>query len=188
MLQISPVTFTSNEKPKRISDEKREDIRDTAMAGGAAGAGYTAAKSGGLNMAKKIKQASSTASQTTGSIKNGISTIKETKTAFQKPATEAVGLFKSFKTNAKNYANNMLDTLKNMKAGKFVRRIMNTPVVKYGCGIFGALLAGCVLLSGLGTLYNNTTKLVDNYAPKLADNFNELADKFKHTNEEEEEV
>ena len=56
MLQISPIAFTSNEvNNRRLSDEKREDIRDTAVAGGAAGAGYTAVKGGGLNMAKKLK-------------------------------------------------------------------------------------------------------------------------------------
>lgn len=185
MLQISPVSFTSNERPKRISDERREDIRDTAMAGGAAGAGYTAAKGGGLNMAKKIKEASSSASQTTGSLKNGIKTIKETKAALEKPAVEAVGLFKKLKINASAYADRMLNSLKNMKAGKFVQRMMNTPVVKFGCGAVGGVLAVCVLLSGLGTLYNNTTKIVDNYAPKLADNFNEMAYRFKSTDEEE---
>ena len=90
MLTISPVNFTASEgtKPKRISDEKKEDMRDTAMAGGAAGAGYTAAKSGGLNMAKKLRESSSSLSQTTGNIKRGVNTLKETKQVLQQSESQ----------------------------------------------------------------------------------------------------
>lgn len=182
MLKISPVTFTSNENQRRISQEQREDIRDTAVAGGAAGAGYTAAKSGGLNMAKKIKEASSTTSQTTGSLKRSLSNIKEGKQAITKTAVEAKGLFGNFRKNAKIFTDNMLNTLKNMKVGKFVQRIINTPVVKFGCGVAGGILAVCVLLSGMGTLYSNTTKVVNNYVPKIADDINDFSEKYKSMN------
>ena len=184
MLQISPITFTANEKPKRLSEEQREDIRDTAVAGGAAGAGYTAAKNGGLRMTNKLKQASSTVKETTKGAKQTIRTINEGKKALTGTAAEAKGLFSRFKINAKNYTDNMINSLKNMKAGKFVQRIVNTRVVRYGCGIFGGVLAGCVLLSGLGPLYSNTTKIVDNYAPRLADNLNHIAEQYNKNDEE----
>lgn len=177
MLQISPISFTSNEyNNKRLSEEKREDIRDTAVAGGAAGAGYTAVKGGGLNMAKKLTNASSTSAKVTGNLKNGLHTINESKKAVGGLAKSANSLFKNFKANARNFADNMMNSLKGMKAGKFIQGIIKTPVVKYGCKVCGGFLAGCVLISGLGTLYNNTTKVVDYYAPKLADNLNNLTD------------
>lgn len=184
---ISPVNFTANEgtKPKRISDEKKEDMRDTAMAGGAAGAGYTAAKSGGLNMAKKLRESSSSLSQTTGNIKRGVNTLKETKQVLQQPVAEANTLFKRFKINANIFTNNMMSYLKNLKVGKFVQKVIDTPIVKGGCRVFGGALAGCVLISGLGTLYNNTSKIVDNYAPRIVDNFNQVADGLRKSTDEE---
>ena len=184
---ISPVNFTANEgtKPKRISDEKKEDMRDTAMAGGAAGAGYTAAKSGGLNMAKKLRESSSSLSQTTGNIKRGVDTLKETKQVLQQPVAEANTLFKRFKINANIVTNNMMSYLKNLKVGKFVQKVIDTPIVKGGCRVFGGALAGCVLISGLGTLYNNTSKIVDNYAPRIVDNFNQVADGLRKSPDEE---
>lgn len=187
MLMISPVNFTANEnaKPKRISDEKKEDMRDTAMAGGAAGAGYTAAKSGGLNMAKKLRESSSSLSQTTGNIKRGVNTLKETKQVLQQPVAEANTLFKRFKINANIFTNNMMSYLKNLKVGKFVQKVIDTPIVKGGCRVFGGALAGCVLISGLGTLYNNTSKIVDNYAPRIVDNFNQVADGLRKSPDEE---
>ncbi len=187
MLTISPVNFTANEnaKPKRISDEKKEDMRDTAMAGGAAGAGYTAAKSGGLNMAKKLRESSSSLSQTTGNIKRGVNTLKETKQVLQQPVAEANTLFKRFKINANIFTNNMMSYLKNLKVGKFVQKVIDTPIVKGGCRVFGGALAGCVLISGLGTLYNNTSKIVDNYAPRIVDNFNQVADGLRKSPDEE---
>ncbi len=187
MLMISPVNFTANEgtKPKRISDEKKEDMRDTAMAGGAAGAGYTAAKSGGLNMAKKLRESSSSLSQTTGNIKRGVNTLKETKQVLQQPVAEANTLFKRFKINANIFTNNMMSYLKNLKVGKFVQKVIDTPIVKGGCRVFGGALAGCVLISGLGTLYNNTSKIVDNYAPRIVDNFNQVADGLRKSTDEE---
>lgn len=187
MLMISPVNFTTNEgtKPKRISDEKKEDMRDTAMAGGAAGAGYTAAKSGGLNMAKKLRESSSSLSQTTGNIKRGVNTLKETKQVLQQPVAEANTLFKRFKINANIFTNNMMSYLKNLKVGKFVQKVIDTPIVKGGCRVFGGALAGCVLISGLGTLYNNTSKIVDNYAPRIVDNFNQVADGLRKSPDEE---
>ena len=187
MLTISPVNFTANEnaKPKRISDEKKEDIRDTAMAGGAAGAGYTAAKSGGLNMAKKLRESSSSLSQTTGNIKRGVNTLKETKQVLQQPVAEANTLFRRFKINANIFTNNMMSYLKNLKVGKFVQKVIDTPIVKGGCRVFGGALAGCVLISGLGTLYNNTSKIVDNYAPRIVDNFNQVADGLRKSPDEE---
>lgn len=187
MLMISPVNFTANEnaKPKRISDEKKEDMRDTAMAGGAAGAGYTAAKSGGLNMAKKLRESSSSLSQTTVNIKRGVNTLKETKQVLQQPVAEANTLFKRFKINANIFTNNMMSYLKNLKVGKFVQKVIDTPIVKGGCRVFGGALAGCVLISGLGTLYNNTSKIVDNYAPRIVDNFNQVADGLRKSPDEE---
>ena len=184
---ISPVNFTASEgtKPKRISDEKKEDMRDTAMAGGAAGAGYTAAKSGGLNMAKKLRESSSSLSQTTGNIKRGVNTLKETKQVLQQPVAEANTLFKRFKINPNIFTNNMMSYLKNLKVGKFVQKIIDTPIVKGGCRVFGGALAGCVLISGLGTLYNNTSKIVDNYAPRIVDNFNQVADGLRKSPDEE---
>lgn len=187
MLTISPVNFTASEgtKHKRLSDEKKEDMRDTAMAGGAAGAGYTAAKSGGLNMAKKLRESSSSLSQTTGNIKRGVNTLKETKQVLQQPVAEANTLFKRFKINANIFTNNMMSYLKNLKVGKFVQKVIDTPIVKGGCKVFGGALAGCVLISGLGTLYNNTSKIVDNYAPRIVDNFNQVADGLRKSPDEE---
>lgn len=185
MLQVSPISFKGNESSKRITQEQREDIRDTAVAGGAAGAGYTAAKGGGLNMAKKLKNASSVSSKVTGDLNSGLKTINESRKAVTGVAGEASGLFKSFKLNAKKYSDNIINSLKSMKCGKFVQRMINTPVVKAGCKAFGGILAVCVLLSGLGTLYNNTSKVVDNYAPKLAENLNAIADHCKTKKEDE---
>lgn len=184
MLQVRPVSFTSNTQPRKSAEEKREDIRDTAMAGGAAGAGYSAARSGGLNMAKKLKEGSSAVNHATGTVKNGVKTAKDVTAAFAEPVEKATGLFKNFKGNATRISNNIMNNLKDLKVGKFVQRFIETPVVKTGCRVCGGFLAGCILLSGLGSLYSNTTKIVDHYAPKLADNFNELAEKCKTSNEE----
>lgn len=185
MVKISPISFTSEETGRRrLSDEKREDIRDTAVAGGAAGAGYSAVKGGGFNMAKKLQKASSTSAKVSGELKSGLQTMNNSKKAVNGLANQAHGLFKSFKVNARNIADNMLNSLKSMKAGKFVQRLIDTPIVKGGCKLFGGGLALCVLLSGLGTLYNNTSKVVDNYAPKLADNFNRVVDILDKKSEE----
>ena len=185
MLQISPITFTSNERlsNRKLSDDQREDIRDTAVAGGAAGAGYTAAKGGGLNMAKKLKNASSSSAKVTGDLKNGMQTLRESQKAVTGLAKDANGIFKNFKINAQKFADNMLNSLKNMKAGKLVQRFVKTPVVKFGCKVCGGFLAGCVLVSGLGTLYNNTTKVVNHYAPQLAENLNTLTDHCNKSSE-----
>ena len=189
MLQISPIAFTSNEvNNRRLSDEKREDIRDTAVAGGAAGAGYTAVKGGGLNMAKKLKDASSTSAKLTSDIKKGMQTVNESKKAVTGLAKEANGIFRNFKLNAQHFTENMLNSLKNMKAGKLVQKFVKTPAVKYGCKVCGGFLAGCVLISGLGTLYNNTTKVVDHYAPQLAENLNNLADSYNKTSDNDDNV
>lgn len=183
MIKVSPISFTSNNYSRKSAEEKREDIRDTAMAGGAAGAGYTAARTGGLNMAKKIKEGASTAKQTTGTLKNGIKTAKGVTNALTQPVEEAAGLFKNFTANATRISNNIMNSLKDLKVSKFVQKIIDTPVVKGVSKVCGGFLAGCVLISGLGSLYTNTTKIVDHYAPKLADNFNELAEKYKTEDE-----
>lgn len=124
-------------------------------------------------------------SQTTGNIKRGVNTLKETKQVLQQPVAEANTLFKRFKINANIFTNNMMSYLKNLKVGKFVQKVIDTPIVKGGCKVFGGALAGCVLISGLGTLYNNTSKIVDNYAPRIVDNFNQVADGLRKSTDEE---
>lgn len=183
MLQINPISFKGTTDIKKSPHERREDLRDTAVAGGAAGAGYTAARNGGFKM---FRQTSSRFKNVSGQVKNGIDTINEAKTVLTKPIGEAKGLFSRFASSARTYGNRMWTYLTSMKAGKFINKIMRTPVVRHSCNIFGGFLAGCVLLSGLGTLYNNSTQLVDKYTNKIAGNVNNILDEYNKNYEENE--
>lgn len=166
MLQISPVSFTSQtEKRNKISQEKKEDIRDGVVAGGAAGAGYTAVKSNTMKMLKETEAAcqagkTAAAARTANAVKN------------------SGGLFAGLKNNAKVLTQRLVTKLDNVKASKYIKPIINNRITRFGCGVFGGALAVCILISGLGTLYHNTTKLVDHYAPRVANRVNNVVDRF----------
>lgn len=164
-LLISPVSFTSDNKSRVISKDKKEDIRDGAVVGGAAGAGYSAAKS---NVMKSIKDAE--AACKAGKAASAVKTAETVK--------KSSGLFAGFKNNAKVLTQKLVTKLDNIKASKYIKPLINNRATRFACGIFGGVLAGCVLISGIGTLYNNTTKLVEHYAPRYAEKANRYFDKY----------
>ena len=156
----------------KLDDEQKENLRDGSVAGGAAG--------GGLKMFKNARNASKLTAETTQKIKEGQQLVREVTTVTAKPVEEAKGLWASFKANCKLYKTKLFDKLTAIKTSKYIKPILNNRVVKFGCGIVGGALAGCVLISGIGTLYNNTTKIADHYAPEVADKMNSLADGYKN--------
>ncbi len=161
-LSISPVSFTSNDNRRIVSQEKKDDIRDGAVVGGAAGAGYSAARN---NVMKSIKDAES-------ACKAGKAA------AAAKVAKNSSGLFAGFKNNAKVLTQKLVTKLDNIKASKYIKPIINNRATRFACGIFGGILAGCVLISGIGTLYSNTTKIVEHYVPRYAEKANSYFDKY----------
>lgn len=164
ILSINPVNFTANpEKKTKISKEKKEDIREGVVAGGAAGAGYKAAKSNGMKMLKEA-EAASKAGKAAAAVK-AAETAKKSK-----------GLFAGLKNNANVLTKRFVTQLENIKASKYIKPIINNRITRFGCGIFGGFLAGCILVSGIGTLYHNTTKIVDHYVPRVANRVNNLVD------------
>lgn len=167
MLSISPVSFTADsaKKPK-INPEKKEEIREGVVAGGAAGAGYTAVKSNGMKMLKEAEAASKTG--------KAAAAARAAQTAKNNS-----GLFAGFKNNAKALTKRFVTQLENVKASKFIKPIINNRITKFACGIFGGILAGCILISGIGTLYHNTTKIVDHYVPRAAARVNNIVGRLE---------
>lgn len=165
-------TFTAG----KLNDEQKENLRDGAVAGGAAG--------GGFKMFKNAKNASKLTAETSQRIKEGQQLVRETVVAATKPVKEAKGLWSTFKANCKIYKTRLFEKVTAIKASKYIKPILNNKIVKFGCGIVGGALAGCVLISGIGTLYNNTTKIADHYAPQVAEGMNSLAEDCRNIKKE----
>lgn len=175
MLSISPVSFTSeHDKKRRVSPEKKEEIRDGVVAGGAAGAGYTAVKSNGMKMLKETEAA----------CKAGKTAAAARAAQAAKAAKNSSGLFAGLKNNAKALTKRFVTKLENVKASRFIKPIINNRVTRFACGIFGGVLAGCILISGIGTLYHNTTKLVDHYVPRVANRVNSIVERLDDSEKE----
>lgn len=166
MMRINPVNFTGTPKSKpKVSSEKKEEIRDGVVAGGAAGAGYTAVRKNALNMIKETETA-----------------CKAGKAAAAARAANAAktstGLFSGLKNNARVLTKRFITKLEAVKTSRFIKPIINNRLTRAACGIFGGFLAVCVLISGIGTLYHNSVKMVDNYAPQVAHRINRLAERL----------
>lgn len=166
-MRISPINFTaSHEKQPKISEQKREEIRDGVVAGGAAGAGYTAVKKNTLNMLKETEAA-----------------CKAGKAAAAARTAEAAkvgtGLFSGLKNNARVLTQRLVAKLDAVKTSRFVKPIINNRLTRFGCGVVGGALAVCILISGLGSLYHNSVELINNYAPRVAHRVNQISDRFE---------
>ncbi len=171
-MRISPVSFTaSNEKQPRVSEQKREEIRDGVVAGGAAGAGYTAVKKNTLNMLKETETA-----------------CKAGKAAAAARAAETAkvgtGLFAGLKNNARVLTKRLVTKLDAVKTSKYIKPIINNRLTRFGCGVVGGVLAVCILISGLGTLYHNSVELINNYVPRVAHRVNQISDRFDSSKED----
>ena len=158
-------------KPKRVSPEKKEEIRDGVVAGGAVGAGYTAVRKNALNMIKETETA-----------------CKAGKAAAAARAANAAkgsaGLFAGLKNNAKVITKNLITKLDAIKTSKYIKPIINNRLTRAACGAFGGFLAVCILISGIGTLYNNSIKMANHYVPRVADRFNRLSDRLDKNKED----
>ena len=175
MLSVQPTNLYRNNPAftaGKLNDEQKENIRDGAVAGGDAG--------GGFKMFQNARKAAHLIAETTRKIKESQQLVREAATAAAKPVKEAKGLWSSFKANCKIYKTRLFEKITAIKTSKFLKPVLNNKVVKFGCGVVGGALAGCVLISGLGTLYNNTTKIADHYAPQLADGMNSIADGYRN--------
>lgn len=171
MMRISPVTFTASpERQSKVSERKREEIRDGVVAGGAAGAGYTAVKKNTLTMLKETEAA-----------------CKAGKAAAAARAANAAkagtGLFAGLKNNARVLTQRLVTKLDAVKTSKFIKPIINNKLTRFGCGVVGGVLAACILVSGLGTLYHNSVKIVDHYMPRVADRVNKISDRLSSEND-----
>lgn len=166
MMKISPVTFTaSKNKNIKVSEEKREEIRDGVVAGGAAGAGYTAVRKNAINMIKETETACKAG--------KAAAAARAANTA-----ASGSGIFAGLKNNARVLTKRLVTRVESIKASRFIKPIINNRLVKFGCGVVGGFLAVCVLISGIGTLYHNTVKMADNYIPKVAHRVNRLAERL----------
>ena len=170
MMRISPVNFTaSTQKHSKPSEQKREEIRDGVVAGGAAGAGYTAVKKNTLTMLKETETA-----------------CKAGKAAAAARTAEAAkvgtGLFAGLKNNARVLTQRLVTKLDAVKTSRFIKPIINNRLTRFGCGVVGGVLATCILISGLGTLYHNSVKIVDHYVPRVAHRVNQISERFESSN------
>ena len=169
-LSISPVSFTGANKPK-VTEEQKEGIRDGMVAGGAAGAGYTAVKRNTLTMLQETEKA-----------------CKAGKAAaagrMAQTAKNTSGLFGGLKNNAQVLTKRLVSKLDSIKTSKYIKPIINNKLTRFGCAVFGGALAVCILISGLGTLYNNASKIAENYIPRAADRINRFADRFEKSENE----
>lgn len=173
MTSINPANLISQyqSKPKKVSSEKKEEIRDGVVTGGAVGAGYTAVRKNALNMIKETESA-----------------CKAGKAAAAARAANAAkggaGLFAGLKNNAKVITKNLITRLDAIKTSKYIKPIINNKLTRAACGAFGGFLAVCILISGIGTLYNNSIKMANHYIPRYADRFNRLSDRFDKDNKD----
>lgn len=173
MTSINPANLISQyqTKPKKVSSEKKEEIRDGVVTGGAVGAGYTAVRKNALNMIKETESA-----------------CKAGKAAAAARAANAAkggaGLFAGLKNNAKVITKNLITKLDAIKTSKYIKPIINNKLTRAACGAFGGFLAVCILISGIGTLYNNSIKMANHYIPRYADRFNRLSDRFDKDNKD----
>lgn len=173
MTSINPANLISQyqSKPKKVSSEKKEEIRDGVVTGGAVGAGYTAVRKNALNMIKETESA-----------------CKAGKAAAAARAANAAkggaGLFAGLKNNAKVITKNLITKLDAIKTSKYIKPIINNKLTRAACGAFGGFLAVCILISGIGTLYNNSIKMANHYIPRYADRFNRLSDRFDKDNKD----
>lgn len=173
MTSINPANLISQyqSKPKKVSSEKKEEIRDGVVTGGAVGAGYTAVRKNALNMIKETESA-----------------CKAGKAAAAARAANAAkggaGLFAGLKNNAKVITKNLITKLDAIKTSKYIKPIINNKLTRAACGAFGGFLAVCILISGIGTLYNNSIKMANHYIPRYADRFNRLSDRFDKGNKD----
>lgn len=173
MTSINPANLISQyqSKPKKVSSEKKEEIRDGVVTGGAVGAGYTAVRKNALNMIKETESA-----------------CKAGKAAAAARAANAAkggaGLFAALKNNAKVITKNLITKLDAIKTSKYIKPIINNKLTRAACGAFGGFLAVCILISGIGTLYNNSIKMANHYIPRYADRFNRLSDRFDKDNKD----
>lgn len=158
---ISPVSFTSSpDKKQKVSKEKKDEIRGGVVAGGAAGAGYTAVKKNTLTMIKETEAACQAGKAATQSAQAA------------RAAKDSAGLFAGLKNNARAITKKFVNQLETVKTSKYIKPIINNRVTRFGCSIFGGFLAGCILVSGIGTLYNNSVQLANHYVPKAAQRIN----------------
>lgn len=173
MLTVQPIKLHNNPAfaAGKLDEKQKENLRDGAVAGGAAG--------GGFKMFQNAKNASKVTADTAKKITEAKKLVQETAAAATAPIKEAKGLWGTFKANCKLYKTKLFDKITALKTSKFLKPILNNKIVKFGCGAVGGALAVCVLISGIGTLYNNTTKIADNYVPKVADGLNSVADGFR---------
>lgn len=161
---ISPVSFTSSpDKKQKVSKEKKEEIRGGVVAGGAAGAGYTAVRKNTLAMIKETEAA----------CQAGKAAAKTAQAA--RAAKDSAGLFAGLKNNARAITKKFVNQLDAVKTSKYIKPIINNRITRFGCSICGGFLAGCILVSGIGTLYNNSVQLVNHYVPKTAQRINTYA-------------
>jgi len=164
---ISPVNFTSlPDKKSRVSKEKKEEIRDGVVTGGAAGAGYTAVRKNTLSLIKETEAACQAG-------KAAAKTAQAAKAA--QTAKESAGLFSGLKKNARVLSKRFINKLDAVKTSKYIKPIINNRITRFGCTVFGGFLAGCILVSGIGTLYNNSVQIAQHYVPKVAQRVNSAA-------------
>lgn len=171
MMKISPVNFTGAvQSQPRVSAERKEEIRDGVVAGGAAGAGYTAVRKNALNMIKETETAC-----------NAGKAAAAARAA--NAAKDGAGLFAGLKNNAKALTKRFITKLDAVKTSKYIKPIVNNKLTRAACGVFGGFLAVCILLSGIGTLYHNSVKMAEHYVPRCADRLNRISERLQSDDE-----
>lgn len=174
MMKISPVNFTGAvQSQPRVSAERKEEIRDGVVAGGAAGAGYTAVRKNALNMIKETETACNA----------GKAAAAARAANAANAAKGGAGLFAGLKNNAKALTKRFITKLDAVKTSKYIKPIVNNKLTRAACGVFGGFLAVCILLSGIGTLYHNSVKMAEHYVPRCADRLNRISERLQSDDE-----